>query len=611
MLYSSNDPDSCLLIAEKGIALTKNKSCEKYLPSLLKLKGVAFVNKGEYKQSAEEYFKALAEAEKQDNKKEIAAIYNNLGVNFWYQKDYKNALKYHTEALKQRQNLNIPKEIAKSYNNLGTVEVDMGNYKDAVEHYMMALKIKDSIGDVIGIANGNNNLGIVYERMNRLDDANTAYKKALKIFKQEGDKRGEVVTLNNIAAIDKSQGKYNDAFQLGKEALALGKELNDMEDLKMSYEVLAASSFHLGKHKDAYEYLEKYVALNDSLTSSNNFQTVQELEKKYNTEKQQQEIILLQQSNLIQEIELSRAETQKKSLLIIILLALIVISLAAFAFIKISRQKKDLEENKSNIEIQNSQLELQKKEIVDSINYAKRIQDAMLKDEEHTSMHLPPHFILFKPKDIVSGDFYWALEKENYLYFAAADCTGHGVPGAFLTLLGTSFLNEINATEKILTPAQILDQLRDKIVKELSSNQEKTRDGMDISMIRVDLKNLEAVWAGAYNPLWISKESDPGNLIEIQADKQSVGYSEEQKNFSDHSFKLNSGDQIYLFTDGFADQFGGQSGKKFKYKQLKNLLADLRKKPIDDQKKELNSTFETWRGKLEQVDDVLIVGMKF
>jgi serine phosphatase RsbU (regulator of sigma subunit)/Tfp pilus assembly protein PilF len=608
MIYSSNNPDYCLVIANKGIELAKKTNNMKHLPALLKLKGVAYVNLGEYQKSAEEYFKALKEAEKQKNQKEVGAIYNNLGVNFWYQKDFKNALKYHLQSLEFRKVLGNQKEIAKSYNNLGMVEVEMGNYKEALEYYTSALQIKDSLGDILGIATGNNNLGIVYERMNKFDAAKQAYEKSLKIFREEGDKRGELVSLNNIAAIYKNQGNNSAALDLAKKAIIIAEELGDKEDLKATYEILASCSYSTGDYKSAYNNLERYLKVNDSLLNENNFKSVQELEKKYNTEKQEQEIKILQQNNLIKDIEIRESETQKRNLLLIIGLAVIVITLAFFAFYKIRKQNINLEENKQFIELKNAQLELQKKEIVDSINYAKRIQDAMLKEEEHVSMHLPPHFILFKPKDIVSGDFYWALEKDNYLYFAAADCTGHGVPGAFLTLLGTSFLNEINAGDKNYTPAEILNQLRDKIVKELS-HQGKTRDGMDISLIRIHLKTYETVWAGAYNPLWII-DHETGKLKEITPDKQPVGYSEAAKDFRDNFFKLSKGDQLFLFTDGYADQFGGNSGKKFKYRQLKDILFEIKNLSPPDQKKKLNQVFEDWRGKLEQVDDVLIVGMK-
>jgi serine phosphatase RsbU (regulator of sigma subunit) len=212
---------------------------------------------------------------------------------------------------------------------------------------------------------------------------------------------------------------------------------------------------------------------------------------------------------------------------------------------------------------------------------------------------------LFKPKDIVSGDFYWALEKGDYLYVAAADCTGHGVPGAFLTMLGISYLNEINAREETLTPAEILDQLREKIVKELSRHG-ITKDGMDISLMRMHLKTKEIMWAGAFNPLWYIEN---GQLKEIKANKQPIGYVEGPKPFTNHTLHLNANDTVYLFTDGFADQFGGEKGKKYKYKQLEeNILANCHK-PFEEQKEILSKSFDTWKGNLEQVDDVTIIGI--
>ncbi len=607
MFYSSNNPEYCLIISNKGIELAQKTNNPKHLPALMKLKGVAYVNLGEYKKSAEEYFKGLKEAEKQMNKKEVAAIYNNLGVNFWYQNDYKNALKYHLQSLEFRKVLGNPKEIAKSYNNLGMVEVELKNYTEAVEYYNLSLEIKDSLGDILGIANVNNNLGIVYERQKKYAEAKNAYDKSLKIFIQEGDKRGELVSLNNIAGIHKSLGNCTQSLELAKKALPLAIELGDKEDLKTVYEILAVCSYNTGNYKSSYDYLQEFIIIKDTLTTENNFRSVQELEKKYNTEKQDQEIKLLQKNNIIKDIELDQAKKQRLYFLLILSLAIIIISLSIFAFVKIRKQNHVLTDNKKFIELRNAQLESQKKEIVDSINYAKRIQDAMLKEEEYVSTHLPPHFILFKPKDIVSGDFYWALEKDNFLYLAAADCTGHGVPGAFLTLLGTSFLNEINAVDKLLSPAEILNQLRDKIVKELG-NQGRTRDGMDISLIRINLKTFDSIWAGAYNPLWIIKNN--AEFIEITADKQPVGYNEITSGFTDHSLQLIKGDMIYLFTDGYADQFGGKSGKKFKYRQLHNQLSLIKDLPPDEQKKKLNQVFEEWQGNLEQVDDVLIIGIK-
>ena len=297
------------------------------------------------------------------------------------------------------------------------------------------------------------------------------------------------------------------------------------------------------------------------------------------------------------------------------------------------KQKKIAIQQKEEVGIQKEIIEIKNKEIIDSIHYAKRIQVALLKSEEHESQHLPAHFILFKPKDIVSGDFYWALEKQDYLYVAAGDCTGHGVPGAFMSMLGIAYLNEINAGEEVFSTSTILDKLRNKIVENLSGEKGENKDGMDMSLYKLNIKTNEIEWSGSNNPLWIvtqnldnysdilnqqehkitvfkTSETATEGLIEIKPDKQSICYSEDAKPFTKHVFKLHKNDSIYIFTDGFADQFGGEKGKKFKYRSLKQLILEIEKLPMEQQKKKMNATFENWRGPLEQIDDVCLIGLK-
>ncbi|NNM94785.1 MAG: SpoIIE family protein phosphatase [Bacteroidia bacterium] len=288
-------------------------------------------------------------------------------------------------------------------------------------------------------------------------------------------------------------------------------------------------------------------------------------------------------------------------------------ALAFFIFRSYRQKQRDndtITMQKAEVEQQKQIVEEKNKNIVDSMNYAKRIQTALLKDEERISMHLPDHFILFKPKDIVSGDFYWAHEKDNYLFFAAADCTGHGVPGAFMSMLGVSFLNEIISGASLLNPAQILDKLRERVLKELGQGEEhENKDGMDISLLRMNLKTREIEWSGANNPLYIICRTQRNVLDIIEPDKQPIGYFPVMKPFTNHSVKAETNSVCYLFTDGFADQFGGAKGKKFKYAQLQEKLLGVCVKPLAEQKKILNDTFEAWKGGIEQVDDVLIIGI--
>ncbi len=234
-----------------------------------------------------------------------------------------------------------------------------------------------------------------------------------------------------------------------------------------------------------------------------------------------------------------------------------------------------------------------------------------MKSEVYESAHLPEHFVIFQPKDIVSGDFYWVHEKDNYLYVAVADCTGHGVPGAFLTMLGSSFLNEISAGENFMKPAKILDRLREKIVKELSQKGLRggSRDGMDISLIRIDLKNFQIMWAGANNPLWF-KRNDSDELEEIAANKEPIGHSTNMNPYTNHEMQLAKGDTFYLFSDGYVDQFGGPEGKKFKKRAFRSMILAIQDKPMEEQKKFIEDSFDKWKGMLEQIDDVCVIGMK-
>lgn len=240
----------------------------------------------------------------------------------------------------------------------------------------------------------------------------------------------------------------------------------------------------------------------------------------------------------------------------------------------------ELKEVNNKIEQQKELLEIRNREIVESIRYAQHIQRAVLKEERHVSLHLPEHFILFKPKDIVSGDFYWAHEKDGVLYVAAADCTGHGVPGGFLTMLGIAFLNEIK------TPAQILNELQNKFVNELKL-EGAVRDGMDITLMSMhydtDSNTKELIWAGAYNPLWVIRDnmdsdesSERYQLLEVKPDKLTIGALDQHRTFNDHKLSLNIGDLVYLFSDGFQDQFGGNTGKKLKKSGFKEVFFPWR-----------------------------------
>ena len=265
----------------------------------------------------------------------------------------------------------------------------------------------------------------------------------------------------------------------------------------------------------------------------------------------------------------------------------------------------------AEVQMQKEIIEQKNKDVTDSINYAKGIQQAILSDKKELTKVFPDSFILFRPKDIVSGDFYWFSIKGNRVLLAAADCTGHGVPGALMSMIGNTFFNEIANEKGVTDPAEILNEVREHVIKILKPQESvnQSKDGMDVALCNIDLATLNMQFAGAFNGAWLIREK---NLIEITGDKFPIGVHAggESKPFTRKEMQLQKGDSLYLFTDGFADQFGGPKGKKFKYKQLADLLISFSERPMEEQKEMLKNTFDEWKGSLEQVDDLLVMGVR-
>lgn len=269
----------------------------------------------------------------------------------------------------------------------------------------------------------------------------------------------------------------------------------------------------------------------------------------------------------------------------------------------------DLEQSKQEIEAQKEQVEEKNREITDSITYARTIQQALLPGKEQLQQTFSDYFIVYLPKDIVSGDFYWVHQRQELTFFAVGDCTGHGVPGGFMTMLGLSFLEEIVIAQQQTDPGTILNGLRERIVASLNQkgSEGENKDGMDIALCVIDHTTLQLSYAGAHNDVYIIRENE---LHTLKAMRQPCGYSPLAKQFETVNFALQKGDHIYGTTDGFADQFGGPVGKKFRTKNLLGLLVQHADSSLEVQEQELRATFEKWKGNLEQVDDVLVVGVK-
>jgi len=475
----------------------------------------------------------------------------------------KEALKYHTLALEQRREMNDAREIGASLLNLGSTYFTLNDFAKAREIYQEWLSLSDVIAN---------------------DDQSSSINQALgKIYKAEGD-------------IDKSIEYFYTALQYARK-ISKKVYLRDIsEELAELYE-------RQGNYRRAYEYHRMFSSYKDSLLTDESRRLIHEMQVKYETDAKEKENQLLRKDQLISEAKLKQ---QKNTIYFFIFVIAVVI---AFIVMLI---KQNAVRKKANMELErrNKLITEQKKEITDSIQYASRIQTAILPPAELIDKFLPERFIIYRPRDIVSGDFYWLTEKDNRVIVMIADCTGHGVPGAFMSMLGVAFLNEIVSKNRKLSAGDVLNELRNQVIHSLhqTGREGESQDGMDVALMIIDWNNMNVEFAGANNPLFIYRNSE---LIELKADKMPIGiHTRADLPFANQSEKLIKGDMLYAFTDGFPDQFGGPDGKKFMIRNFKRTLEFINLKPMEEQKSILEETLDNWMANTNQIDDILVMGIR-
>jgi serine phosphatase RsbU (regulator of sigma subunit) len=357
--------------------------------------------------------------------------------------------------------------------------------------------------------------------------------------------------------------------------------------------------------------MEAFVRAHDSLKGTEQVRKLAAAEyaaKEFSLKAEQaQREAKIQSEKRAKEEELARQRVITAAAAVGGLLLLVLLGVAVNAYRNKKKANQVIEKQKAEVEHQKLLIEVRNREVHDSITYAKRLQDAILPPVKLWKTYLPESFVLYQPKDIVAGDFYWMEVSSGLILFAVADCTGHGVPGAMVSVVCSNALNRAVKEFGLHEPGRILDKVTELVVETFERSESEVNDGMDISLCCLNPADKTLLWSGANNPLWIARNAE---LIEVKPDKQPVGHFEGVKPFTTHKFQLQGGDSVYLFSDGFADQFGGGSGKKFKYRQLKEKILALSPLPAEEQKTVLENIFHEWRGNLEQVDDVCLVGFK-
>lgn len=624
--FIGNDPDSAYYFSQLMYDLAFKHPSEKekirWQSKALNNFGITYENKGDYPNALQQQFKSLRLKEQLRDNKETAITYIYIGNIYYSLGDYPKSLKYYKEALQLFKILKDEEGIAGTFLNISSVYLDQKDYTKALNYQMKSLEIFEKIKDKRGLAYAYGNIGHIYENLSKDDKAIYYLQKSLDLNLELGEKIGEGFSYANMGLVYLKQKKYELALNNCLKSEAICQEIGDVENEKSVQESLYRIYQALNKSDKALEHYERFVLLKDSLFKEENQRKIIQNEMNFEFEKKQ----AIATAKQDKKDALTEKEKQKQNFILSVvlfgLILVILVSMFLFNRFKVTKrqkttieiQKKLVDEKNNELNLQYEEIEHQKRiieehqqEIIDSINYAKHIQDAILPPVDLIQEKLPDTFVYYKPKDIVAGDFYWMEEINDTILIAAADCTGHGVPGAMVSVVCSNALNRAVKEFQLMDPGKILDKVIELVVETFEKSASEVQDGMDISLLSINKITKEIKWSGANNPLWYFEE---GVFREIGADKQPVGKNDHHKSFTTHLIEYKPKSIFYLFTDGFADQFGGPKGKKFKYKQLEEVLSNLSDQHIDSQHSGLNLIFEDWKGNLEQVDDVCIIGIR-
>jgi len=444
------------------------------------------------------------------------------------------------------------------------------------------------------------------------------YVKSLNLLKNGGNKTRLAEVIAHIGNLYIKIGKFKEAEKYLKKAIVLDDSIQALDGLRQSEEYLSLLYDTIGRPKLAFIHYKKAMALEDTIFSQENKKQLVRKELNYEFDKKE----AATKADQDKKDAVTAAEKQKqKAITYSVSVGLFLVLILALIIYIGYRQKQKANTiiiwQKAEVENQKALLEYKNREITDSINYAKRIQQAKLPNKKDIYTALPQSFVLFKPKDIVSGDFYFFHKTDQSVFIAAADCTGHGVPGAFMSMIGSEKLED--AVSLTNDTSEILKLLNKGIKTSLhqSETAESTRDGMDIALIRIDVAGSQnraglttIYYAGANRPIWIIRK-DQSEIEEMKATKKAIGgFTEDNQFFETHELKLQQGDTLYIFTDGYADQFGGIEGKKLMTKKFKETLLEIQNKTMQEQEIHLNTFIDNWQGKKEQVDDILVIGIR-
>jgi tetratricopeptide (TPR) repeat protein/serine phosphatase RsbU (regulator of sigma subunit) len=601
---------SGLLIARQGRDSVIQSFC-------LNMLGNSYGNMGDYPKSLGYFQAGMSLEEKMTVQPNLHWFYNNIGNIYMQQNNFSKALPYFHKAVEVEKRIKNLQALSFTTKNIGGAYALLHINDSAIYYFNQSLKYAEQSKNMLSIGEVYNNLASFYVLLKQYNAATIYSMKVYEISKKMGYMDMYSTNLISLGSINIGLKKYDIAESYLMEALAISKDMQSKSGVNSAFHELTVLYDAKGDFKKAYHYYKLFSDTKDSMLNKENSRLVMEMNTKYTTEKKEKEIELLKKNEEIQALELSKKKNELSSQRTISIgvfagfILLMLVAILLFSRYRLKKKANDqLQQTYNVIEEKNIVIEKSNVFITDSITYAKRIQDAILPSPEDLHhLFADNFFIVYKPAHIVSGDFYWCSTQHDKIIFVVADCTGHGVPGAFMSMIGNTLLNEIVNEQKKTCTKEIAEMLDKKIVHALHQRSDSDQyDGMDISICSIDKGKQELSFTGAHHAMYAHQ----GELKKIKGDPYSIGGAQQQdtKLFTSQKIGYEKGQRFYFLTDGYCDQNGGATNKRFTSGKFELLLASIQQLSMEEQKIKLEATFDEWKGTAKQRDDILIAGIQ-
>lgn len=636
--------DSAVVYAEKSISLFKNLNDSQNVARSLNLLGGIYWNMGNLTKASEKLYESLRLREQLNDSLGMANAYNNIGLIYDSQGKLTEAMKMYESALEIYNKLNNSKGIGRVCNNMAIILKNQKKFSESLEMFLKSLEVDKKLNNIDDQGKTLNNIGQLYIEMGNIQAAIGYYQQARQLFLRSGNENGLAATLLNMGKASYDQKNYAESRTYYLQSLEVAKRINSTEWIRDSYHGLYLLAKQAGRASEALTLFERYKSLDDSLRGLENMNKIDQLRVEFETEKKEREITLLTKDNELKTEKLNRQKTYNLLLLTITIAVVAFLGLTALAIKRlradkkilvdknqeIQAQKEEIESQRDLLEVTNTELNQQKEELqaqtdqierqnyiiasanqrmTEGLEYASLIQKSLSSDISSFGKHFSGYSLLYMPKDIVSGDFFWVWDenRDDNFTFAIADCTGHGVAGAFMSLMAINLLRDAVGVNNITEPQKISTFLYNELIRKKASIFDSNLIiGLDFIVCSYSPKSQVLCYSGNHLNFYLVREGEVNKLkVERNIDRQSATLI-----FAQSSIKLKKNDRLYFTTDGFADQISETKRKKIGNSDFQNLLLSVGNYPIKQHSELLAEYFSKWKGTYEQVDDVLVLGLE-